>query len=70
MIGFEGKLWSTIAQVAFSYLDSPHHLLHGAHLQIEGARVYSTGVKLTPLRGDIGPVLQQYIFVKNICQLN
>ena len=59
-MGFEGKVWSTIVQVAlFSYLDSSHHLLHGAHLQIEGARVYGTGVKLTPLRGDVGPVLKK-----------
>ena len=57
-MGFEEKVCSTIVQVAlFSYLDSSHHLLHGAHLKIEGARVYGTGVKLTPLRGDVGPVL-------------
>merc|ERR1719438_353005 len=40
-------------------LDSSHHLLNRAHLQIERARVDRPRVILPPLGGDVGPVLEE-----------
>ena len=60
-MGFEENFWSTIFQETSRYLDSSHHLLNRAHLQIERARVDRAGVILPPLGGDVGPVLQKVI---------
>ena len=59
VMGFEVHFWSTIFRETSQYLNSSHHLLNRAHLQIKRARVDSPGVILPPLRCDVGPILQK-----------